>query len=276
MRSLIDVGHADRVEHRAHGGKVLAAGLVEILADLRQLLDDGLVFRNLAVEHAQRIGLRPALAVGAHLVDDRLERLAQRFVIARAVSRAADGIQLQLPAAQADFVEQCREHLQHFGIARRRLAARARRADDLRPDLVELAIASLLRTLAAKLRPDVVELLQRALLVEPVLDVGAHHAGRVLGTKRQRLRFLAGSAALVLPGEHLLGDDVGFFADAAREQAGVFEDGRAYLVEVVAREDVAHLGLDPVPQIGVGRQKVTGSADGFDHKDSGKSLVDSG
>ena len=204
---------------------MLAAGLVEILADLRQLLDDRLVFRNFAVEHAQRIRLRPALAVGAHLVDHGLERLAQRFVIARAVGGTADGIQLQLPAAQTDFVEQRRQHLQHFGIARRRLAARARRPDDLGADLVELAIASLLRTLAAKLRPDVIELLQRAFLVEPVLDVGAHHAGRVLRAKGQRLRLLAGSAALVLPGEHLLGDDVGLFADAAREQAGVFEYG---------------------------------------------------
>ena len=30
--------------------------------------------------------------------------------------------------------------------------------------------------------------------------------------------------------------------------------GRADLVIVVAREDVAHLGLDPVPQVGVGRE----------------------
>ena len=103
-------------------------------------------------------------------------------------------------------------------------------------------------------------------LVELVLDVGAHDAGGVLWAKGQRLRFLAGGAALVFPGEHLFGDDVGFFADAAREQLRVFEDGRADLVEVVAGEDVAHLGLDTVPEVGVGREQVTSSADGFDHE----------
>jgi hypothetical protein len=52
---------------------VLAAGLVEILADAWQLFDDGLVFWNFAVEDAQRIGDGAALAVGAHFGDDRIE-----------------------------------------------------------------------------------------------------------------------------------------------------------------------------------------------------------
>ena len=64
-------GHADGVEHGAHGGEVLAAGVVEVVADLGQLLDDGLVFGDLAVEHAQRIGFGAALAVGAHQVRRR-------------------------------------------------------------------------------------------------------------------------------------------------------------------------------------------------------------
>src|ERR1039458_3755020 len=53
-----------RIQHRSNRGEMFAAGLVEILADLGQLLDDGLVLRHLAVEHAQRIGLGPSLAVG--------------------------------------------------------------------------------------------------------------------------------------------------------------------------------------------------------------------
>src|SRR6185312_14982507 len=106
---------------------------------------------------------------------------------------------------------------------------------------------SLLRTLAAKLRADVIELLQRALFVEPMLDVRTHHTGSILRPQRQGLRFLAGGATLVLPGEHLLGNNVRLFADAAREQTGVFEYRRANFVEVVARENIAHLCLDPVP-----------------------------
>ena len=78
----------------------------------------------LAVQHAQRIGLRSPLAIVAHLVLHRLQRLAQRLVVARTIFGAADGVQLQPPVAQAEFIEQRRQHLQHLGIAQRRLATR--------------------------------------------------------------------------------------------------------------------------------------------------------
>jgi hypothetical protein len=173
---------------------------------------------------------------------------------------------LQGPAAKSELIQQGREHVEHFNVSCRRLAAGAGRPNRLRADLVELAIAAFLWTLTAELRPDVIELLKFSDLVELVLDVGAHHASSVLGAQGQRLRLLAGSAALVFPGKHLFGDDVGFFADAAGEQAGIFKYRSADLVEVVAGEDVAHLGLDPVPQVGIGREKITSSADGANHK----------
>src|SRR5208283_3762733 len=116
-----------------------------------------------------------------------------------------------------------------FRIAQRRFAACAGRPDDLSADLEELAIAALLRALAAELRSDVVQLLQRAFFVEAVFDVGAHHASRVLRTQRQRLCLLALRSRPVLPGEHFFGDDVGLFADAAGEELRVLEDGRADL-----------------------------------------------
>ena len=46
----------------------------------------------------------------------------------------------------------------------------------------------------------------------------------------------------------------------------LFEDGRANLVEVIARHDVAHLRVHPVPQVGVGREKVASSTDSFNHE----------
>jgi len=66
---------------------------------------------------------------------------------------------------KAELVEQSGKHLEHLGIACRRLAARAGRSDDFGADLIELPIAALLRTLTAELRADVIELLQLALLV---------------------------------------------------------------------------------------------------------------
>jgi hypothetical protein len=68
------------------------------------------------------------------------------------------------------------------------------------------------------------------------------------------------------PRKHFLGDDVGLFSDAAREELRVLEDGRADFVKVVTREDVAHLGLHAIPQVGIGREQVTSSADGLNHR----------
>ena len=61
-----------------------------------------------------------------------------------------------------------------------------------------------------------------------MLDVGADHRRRVLRAQRER------RAVAVLERVHLLGDDVGLFADAAREQLRLLEDRRADLVVVVA------------------------------------------
>src|SRR6202012_6107595 len=70
-------------------------------------------------------------------------------------------------------------------------------------------------------------------------------------------------ALAILPGVHLLRDDVGFFADSAGEEAGVFEDGRADFSEVAAREDAAGGGFAVVPKFCFGRQEVAGAPDGF-------------
>ena len=78
---------------------------------------------------------------------------------------------------------------------------------------------------------------QLARVAEVVLDVGANDAGGVLGAEGEGWAFSDCGAGAVLPGVHLLGDDVGVFADAAGEERGVFEDGGADLAEVVAGED---------------------------------------
>ena len=56
------------------------------------VFDDGLVLRNLAIKHAQRIGSGAALAVLAHTGNHRLKRLAQSLVVRRTVARATDRI----------------------------------------------------------------------------------------------------------------------------------------------------------------------------------------
>ena len=76
--------------------------------------------------------------------------------------------------------------------------------------------------------------------------------------------FLFVEPFAVLPGVHLFGDDVGFFADAAGEEAGVFENGCPDFAEVVAGEDGAGGGLDAIPEGRFGREQVARAPHGFE------------
>src|SRR5260221_13514708 len=103
-------------------GEMLAAGFVQILADARESLDDGLVFGNFAVEHAQRIGHGPALAVAAHFVFHRFERLPQSFVITCPAASAAHGIEFQPPLFYFEAAGPSPPPSQPFTAAPRRIA----------------------------------------------------------------------------------------------------------------------------------------------------------
>ena len=98
---------------------MLAARLIEKLADARQLLDNWLVFGNFAIEHTQRIRHRTALAVGTHFVFYRIQRPAQSFVVSCAIVGASDRIELQLPSSNSKPIEQRRKQFDDLGVARR-------------------------------------------------------------------------------------------------------------------------------------------------------------
>ena len=183
---------------------------------------------DLAVEHAQRIRLRAALAIAAHLRSDRLQLLAQPGHVLRPAIGVAHGVDQQLESGQPDGLQDLDHHLDHFRVDHRRL-----RPDRLRPDLVELPIPPLLRPFAPEHRADIVQLLHARTLVEAVLDVGADHRRRVLRTQRQR------SVIAVLERVHFLGDDVGFLADATREQLRFFQNRCADFVVIIGAEDIA-------------------------------------
>src|SRR5271166_2396178 len=211
---IFNVGDRDSIQNTLDLFVVCAAGFVEKFADGGERVDDGLVFGNLAVEDSQRIGDGAALAVNAHFRHYRNERLAECLVELRAIGGAAYGVQLQRPVGEAYAVEQGGQELKDLRVSNRGLAAGGRGADDFGVDLVELAVASFLRALAAKHGADREEFVQAA-LPEFVLDVSADDASSVFGTQRQRLPSVALSAAAIFPGEHLLGDDVGLFAYTA-------------------------------------------------------------
>ena len=72
-----------------HRREVRLADFAEVVENRRQLFDDRLIFRNLAIEHAQRIGFDAALAIRAQLRCDGLQCFAQFLDILRAAILAS-------------------------------------------------------------------------------------------------------------------------------------------------------------------------------------------
>ena len=167
----------------------------------------------------------------------------------------ADGVDEQREAAESDAFQDLHHEFDDFGIDHGRF-----RPDGLGADLVELAVAALLRPLAPEHRTDVVQLLQSRLLIQPVLDIGANHGCSSFRPQSER------AAVTVLKGVHFFADDVGVLADATGEQRGFFQDRRADLLVVVRPEDFARDRFYLVPGGAGGRQDIARAFDRFDHR----------
>ena len=131
-----------------------------------------------------------------------------------------------------------------------RVDVRPGRADRLYAELVVLAQSARLGPFIAEDGGEVAQLLHHALGAEVVLDEGADDGRSALGTEGQA------AAAAVLEGVHLLVDQLGPLADAAREQLGLFEEGGANLAVAVTAADLAEGGFEPPPSPGVLRERV--------------------
>src|SRR5439155_20054216 len=175
---------------------MVEAGFIQIVANARQHVDDGLVLGNLAVKNTQRLRERPALAVHADIAAGGFQGFAQSFIVSRAVVGTSNRGELQAPVSYAEAIEKRRQQLQKLGVACGGFAAGGGRPDHFCANLIKLSIASLLGTLPAILRADVVELVL-ATIPMFVLDVGAHNAGGIFGTKGVRLPIVAGSTVAI-------------------------------------------------------------------------------
>src|SRR4029077_4710087 len=107
---------------------------------------------DLAIEQAERIPLEPAMAVGTEHVEVTLAELSQALAVDRAAGLIAERVQLETCFARADALQVASEEQQQLGVGER-----IRAPQQLGPDLVELPIPTLLRTLAPEHRPDVEE-----------------------------------------------------------------------------------------------------------------------
>ena len=159
---------------------------------------------------------------------DGVQKVAQALVKDRAAFRAAQGIEFQGQVFQAQLGQKRPEHEHDLGVGLWRV-----RAQNLHIELVELAQTALLRALVAEHGAAGEEFGRPVGRVLAGLDEGAQHAGRGLGAHGQ------GAALAVGEGVHFLLDHVGFFADGAGEELGLFQDGHAHFLASVRGENLA-------------------------------------
>ncbi len=177
---------------------MLAAGLAQITHRLGRGLGD--LHVDLAVQKPQRIPLQTGVAILAQLREMGAAVIEHRLAKRRAALGASERVEFHLEL-EPKLAPQLVDHYQQLGVARRVGAP-----EHLDPELVELAIAPLLRTLVAQHRPAVEEALLRVAAIEPRLDIGAHHARRSLRAQHDPALVLA--LAALLDEVHLLLDDI--------------------------------------------------------------------
>ena len=255
------VADVESLEAVGHGGKEIAALLVQIFTEARRLGHQRAVALVLGIEDAQRVALQPLAAVGGELLLMRLEIADQGGAIGRAALAIAQRVELEHRTIEEAEVAQDRRPAGDD----LHIAGRPRHAEELEADLMELALAALLRTLIAEHRTGV-EIFQRQMLAEAAGDEGAGHAGRVLGPERQLLATLVGE------GVHLLRDDVGGIAQGALEDLREFEDRGRHLEIAISFRRRAR-GLDHAPVTAhVFRQEVMCAPNGLQRAHDGRSV----
>ena len=89
------------VEGAKDFGEVGAGVFAQVIGDFGEGVDDVLVGFVLGIQNAQRIRFSTALVVGAEQVRDRNEGFAEGNVIAGAIFGVSDGVEVELPVADA-------------------------------------------------------------------------------------------------------------------------------------------------------------------------------
>ena len=200
----------------------------EMVRNLRSTLHYVSAALVLAVERAQRVDFGARHARLTQLIGMLVHIGADELSIGGTALLAPHRVDEQVHrfARDADCLVEAHEHDDGLSVDRRLLGAQA-----LNAHLVKLALTSLLRTLRAEHGARIHQFRRRtALGNEVMLSHRAHDAGSAFGTKRQAAFALDGTAVdeafqvLARHGsEHLLGHNVGRFANAADEQIGLLE-----------------------------------------------------
>ena len=224
------VADAPRLEVRAHGGEVLAAGIAQVVGDRGRRGEHGLAGLVLAVEHPQRVRVAAFEALLAELGAVRIEERGQKLDVGGPADLVPDRVYEQPQAGHRDVRVPARLERDQLGVDRGILAP-----DRLGTELVVLPEAPPLHRVVAEHGHRIPDLDRLGQVVQAVLEIGPHHPRGALRTQRQL------AVAPVPERIHLLAHDIGALARGAAKDAGVLERRRHHLAVAGAREDVPGL-----------------------------------
>ena len=180
--------------------------------------------------------MQAALGVFVQLVGVLLQISDQCFAVLFALFGLAQAIEFQPHIFDAQFLPQSVCQQNQFGIH-----MGAGKAQGFGTHLMKLAVAAALGPFAPKHGPHVVHALA-AFVQQVVFHGGTYDACGVFGAQGQVVR-IAVFVVAILKRIHFLFHHIGYLAQAAHKQAGVFDDGGAHIAIGKARHDGAHFGL---------------------------------
>jgi len=237
--------HGVNGERNAEQAKVFLESLEMLIAvPANEIQDRGspgdhfLAAAHLAVEHPQRIGVGPSLAVFAEAFLSLSKIFLEFLAKSGAALRASQRIDMEAQAGEPHGLENGHGKEDNLGI---RFGTRV--AEDLRIDLMELPETALLGAFVPEHRAHHEDLLERVVLVKPVLNVSSHQRGRGFWSEGEI------PALAVRERVHLLGDNVGFLADASLEELGHLHEREFDLAESKAPEHPSGSALDSLPDL---------------------------
>src|SRR6185369_14002128 len=150
--------------------EVISARIAQRIRYYRQFRQKRLAGLDLAVQNPQRVCLETLLTTSAKVRKYFTNGFFQLRDVRRSTVLVSDRIHQKLGAGYAQLFQIPVEHLDDFCFDSRVIAL----TEHFDPDLSELPIAALLRSLATKLRTDIIKFYKPRLIEQTVLDVRAH------------------------------------------------------------------------------------------------------
>ena len=169
------------------GVEMIPAIIAKKLDYGRGFCDDPFTGFHLAIKDPQRVGLRPSSAVRTEGVGFLGQVVLQRLPERLPAIRAPKGVQMEGEVRQSHDLEQTHDHYDKIGIR-----FRTRVAKDLGVYLMKLPKPPFLGPFMSKHGADGKELLDRVLLIKPVLNVGPHNRRRRLRSKGHAVSLTVG------------------------------------------------------------------------------------